>query len=148
MGLQLAERSRPLPRPIAQDAGHRQLRIVVEDRLRYPEEAECGVVPVAKRFGGFRWIGLHKAGVAVRQVDCKEVDLALYPGNLRHRLAKVRLRMAGIMPQRYEDLELPQSARQHVFAPALTRGYTSPISRMRPTVSTRGTSTTSTSLAR
>src|SRR6266850_720454 len=36
MGLQLAEHSRPLPRPIAQDAGHRQLRIVVEDRLRYP----------------------------------------------------------------------------------------------------------------
>src|SRR5690348_1635570 len=35
MGLQLAEHSRPLPRPIAQDAGHRQLRIVVEDRLRY-----------------------------------------------------------------------------------------------------------------
>src|SRR5437660_12456073 len=35
MGLQLAEPSRPLPRPIAQGAGHRQLRIVVEDRLRY-----------------------------------------------------------------------------------------------------------------
>src|SRR5438270_4007563 len=115
MGLQLAEHSRPLPRPIAQDAGHRQLGIVVEDRLRYAaEEAKCGVVPVAKRFGGFRRIGLHKAGVAVRQVDCKKVDLALYPGNLRHRLAKVRLRMAGIMPQRHEDLELPQSARQHV----------------------------------
>src|SRR5205814_1219408 len=61
MGLQLAEHSRPLPRPIAQDAGHRQLRIVIEDRLRYaPEEAECGVVPVAKRFGGFRRIGLYK----------------------------------------------------------------------------------------
>ena len=44
----------------------------------------------------------------MRQVDCKEVDLVLYPGNLRHGLAKVRLRMAGIMPQRYEDLELPQ----------------------------------------
>src|SRR5207237_8966470 len=57
MGLQLAEHSRPLPRPIVQDAGHRQLRIVVEDRLRYPaEEAECGVVPVAKRFGGLRRI--------------------------------------------------------------------------------------------
>ena len=96
MGLQLAGHSRPLPRPIAQDAGHRQLRIVVEDRLRYAaEEAECGVVPVAKRFGGFRRIGLHKAGVAMRQVDCKEVDLALYPGNLRQRLAKVRLRSPG-----------------------------------------------------
>jgi hypothetical protein len=36
------------------------------------------------------------------------------PGDLRQRLTKVRLRMARIMPQRYEDLELPQSARQHV----------------------------------
>src|SRR5689334_379714 len=115
MGLQLTEDPRPLPRPIAQEAGHRQLRIVVEDRLRYAaEEAKCGVVPVAKRFGGLRRIGLHKAGVAMRQVDCKEVDLALYPGDLRQCLTKVRLRMARIMPQRYEDLELPQSARQHV----------------------------------
>src|SRR5260370_22749425 len=59
-------------------------------------------------------MGLHKAGVARRRVDCKEVDRALSPGNLRQRLAKVRRRMAGIMPQRYEALELPQSARQHV----------------------------------
>ena len=79
-------------------------------------------MPVAKRFGGFRRIGLHKAGVAMRQVDCKEVDLVLYPGNLRHRLAKVRLRMAGVMPQRYEDLELPQSARQQVVGPVVENG--------------------------
>ena len=53
VGLQLAEHSRPLPRPVAQDAGHRQLRIVVDDRLPYAaEEAECGVVPVAKRYAG------------------------------------------------------------------------------------------------
>src|SRR6516162_8648444 len=116
MGLQLAEYSRPLSRPIAQDARHRQLRIVVQDRLRYAaEEAERGIVPVTKRFGGLRRIGLHKAGVAVRQVDCKEVDLALYPGDLRQRLTKVRLRMARIVPQRYEDLPLSQPARQHVI---------------------------------
>src|SRR5437763_16030660 len=41
-------------------------------------------------------------------------DLSLYPGKLRHRRAKVCLRMAGIMPQRYEALELPQAARQYV----------------------------------
>src|SRR6266567_660229 len=115
MGLQLAEHARPLSHPMAQDAGHRQLRIVVEDRLRYAaKEAECGVVPVAKRFGGLRRVGLHKAGVAMRQVDRKEVDLTLYPGDLRQRLTKVRLRMTRIVPQRYEDLELPLPARQHV----------------------------------
>src|SRR4051794_32570848 len=69
MRLQLAEHSRPLSRPIAQDAGHRQLRVVVEDRLRYAaEETERGVVPVTKRFGGLLRIGLHEAGIAVRQV--------------------------------------------------------------------------------
>src|ERR1700687_3263894 len=58
--------------------------------------------------------GLHKAGVAMRQVNRKEVDLAFHPGDLRQRLTKIRLRMAGIVPQRYEDLALPQPARQHV----------------------------------
>src|SRR6202049_5200974 len=58
--------------------------------------------------------GLHEAGIAVRQVDRKEVDLAFHPGDLRQRLTKIRLRMARIMPQRYEHLALPQSARQHV----------------------------------
>jgi hypothetical protein len=99
MRLQFAEHSRPLSRPIAQDAGHRQLRVVVEDRLRYAaEEMECGVVPVTKRFGGLLRIGLHEAGVAVRQVDRKEVDLALDPGDLRLRLTKIRLHMARIVP--------------------------------------------------
>src|SRR5438105_483637 len=115
MRLQFAEHSRPLSRPIAQDAGHRQLRVVVEDRLRYAaEETERGVVPVTKRFGGLLRIGLHEAGVAVRQVDRKEVDLALDPGDLRLRLTKIRLHMARIVPQRYEHLTLPQPARQHL----------------------------------
>jgi hypothetical protein len=46
----------------------------------------------------------------MRQVDNKKVDLrstAISPT-----LAKVRLRIAGIMLQRHGDLELPQSARQ------------------------------------
>src|SRR5205814_8956185 len=83
-------------------------------RLRYPaEETERGVVPVTKRFGGLLRIGLHEAGIAVRQVDRKEVDLALHPGDLRQRLTKVRLRMARIVPQRYEDLARPKPTLQH-----------------------------------
>src|SRR5271166_3569262 len=59
-------------------------------------------------------VALHEAGVAVRKVDRKEVDLALHPGDLRQRLTKIRLRMARIVPQRYKDLALPQPARQYV----------------------------------
>ena len=71
-------------------------------------------MPVTERFGGLRRIGLHKTGVAVRQVHRKEVDLALDPGDLRQRLAKIHLRMPRIVPQRHEHLAMPQTARQHV----------------------------------
>ena len=115
MGLQLAEHTRALSHPIAQDARHRQRRVVVQDRARHlAEERECGVVPVTERFAGLRRIGLHKTGVAVRQVQRKEVDLALDPGDLRQRLAKIHLSMAGIVPQRHEYFAMPQTARQHV----------------------------------
>ena len=115
MGLQLAEHARPLSHPVAQDARHRQLRVVVQDRARHlAEELERGVVPVTERFGGLRRIGLHETGVAVRQVHRKEVDLALDPGDLRQRLAKIHLRMARIVPQRHEHLAMPQPPRQHV----------------------------------
>jgi hypothetical protein len=89
--------------------------IIVQDRARHlAEERECGVVPVTERFGGLRRIGLHKTGVAVRQVHCKEVDFALDPGDLRQRLAKIHLSMAGIVPKRHEYFAMPQTARQHV----------------------------------
>ena len=115
MRLQLAEDPRPLAHPVAQDARHRQRGVVVQDRARHlAEEAERGVVPVTERFGGLRRIGLHETGVAVRQVHRKEVDLALHPGDLRQRLAKIHLRMARIVPQRHEHLAMPQPPRQHV----------------------------------
>ena len=68
------------------------------ERGTLAEERERGVVPVTERFGGLRRIGLHKTGVAVRQVHRKEVDLALDPGDLRQSLAKIHLCMAGIVP--------------------------------------------------
>jgi hypothetical protein len=71
---------------------------------RYNEKAECGVVPVTERFGGFRRIGLHKTRVAVRQVHRKEVDLALDLRDLRQRLAKIHLRMARIVPATAQTL--------------------------------------------
>src|SRR4030081_159131 len=115
MGLQLAEYARSLSHPVAQDARHRQRSVVVQDRARHlAEEAERGVVPVTERFGSLRRIGLRKTGVAVRQVHRKKVDLALDPGDLRQRLTKIRLRMAGIVPQRHEYFAMPQTTRQHV----------------------------------
>src|SRR5258708_1566853 len=71
-------------------------------------------MPVTERFGGLRRIGLDETCIAVRQVHRKEVDLALDPGDLRQRLAKIHLRMARIVPQRHEDLTMPQPPRQHV----------------------------------
>ena len=71
-------------------------------------------MPVTERFGGLRRIGPHKTGIAVRQVHRKEVDLALHPGDLRQRLAKIHLRMTRIVPQRHEHLAMPQPPRQHV----------------------------------
>src|SRR5882757_7774427 len=71
-------------------------------------------MPVTERFGGLRRIGLDETRVAVRQVHRKEVDLALDPGDLRQRLAKIHLRMARIVPQRHEDLAMPPPPRQHV----------------------------------
>ena len=71
-------------------------------------------MPVTERFGGLRRIGLHKTGVAVRQVHRKEVDLAFNPGDLRQRLAKIHLCMARIVPQRNKYFAMSQTARQHV----------------------------------
>ena len=84
------------------------------ERGTLPKKRERGVVPVTERFGGLRRIGPHKTRIAVRQVHRKEVDLALDPGDLRQRLAKIHLRMARIVPQRHEYLAMPQPPRQHI----------------------------------
>ena len=115
MRLQLAEHARALAHSITQDARHRQRGVVVQDRARHlAEEREGGVVPITERFGGLRRIGLHKTGVAVRQVHRKKVDLAFNPGDLRQRLAKIHLCMAGIVPQWHKYFAMSQPPRQHV----------------------------------
>ena len=113
--LQLAEDPSPLPPAIAQDARHRQLGVVVQDRARHPaEELEADVVPFAEGFAALRRIGLHQAGVAVRQVHREEVDLPLHPADHRQRFAEVDLRVPGIVAQRHEHLALPLAALVHV----------------------------------
>src|ERR1035441_10529277 len=115
VGLQLAEDPRPLTLTIPQDARHRQLEVVVEDRARHPaEELEADVVPFAEGFAALRRIGLHQAAVTVRQVHRKEVYLLLHPADHRQRFAEVDLRVPRIMSQRHEHLALPLAALVHV----------------------------------
>ena len=96
--LQLAEHPRPLPRPVAQNPGYGNPGVVVEDRVRHAaEEVERRGVARAERLRRLRRIGLHEAGVAVRQVHREEVDLLLHPADLRQRFAKVGLGMSRLM---------------------------------------------------
>src|SRR5262245_50141968 len=115
MRLQLAEHPGSLPCPIPQNPSHRQGRVVIQNRARHlAKEAKRSAVPRAERLRGLRRIGLHEAGVAVRQVHGEEVDLLLHPADHRHGFAEVGLRMPGIVSQRYEHLPQPLAARQHV----------------------------------
>src|SRR5665647_3988741 len=92
MRLQLAEHALPLACPIAQDARYRDLRVVVEDRLRHAvEECKRSHVPVAERFRRLSRVAHHEDRVGVRQVHRKEVDLALDTADDPDRLAEVRL---------------------------------------------------------
>jgi hypothetical protein len=100
MRLQLAEHSRPLSRPIAQDAGHRQLRVVVEDRLRYAaEEMERGVVPVTKRLGGLLRIGLRSdlEQVVSRTVEGGRLRLACEASQVIQNKSESRCRFAVVL---------------------------------------------------
>src|SRR5450755_3825736 len=55
-----------------------------------------------------------KPKAAVWQVHGEEVDLLFHPANHRHGFAEVRLRMPGIVPERYEHFPQPLAARLHV----------------------------------
>ena len=69
---------------------------------------------VAKGFGGLRWIGLHKAGIAVGQINRQEVGFALHSPYHHQCLAEVCLAMARWMRQRHEHLPHPQPPLLHV----------------------------------
>jgi hypothetical protein len=104
--LQLGKGPGALPRAVAEDARHRQARVVVQHAQRHlAEEGKRRVVPVAERLGRLRRISLHETGVRVRQVEAEEMDLPLLAPDHRHRLAEIGLPMPGRMGQR--DKHLP-----------------------------------------
>ena len=61
-------------------------------------------MPVQEGLRRLRRIGLHEAGVRLRQVHAEEVDLPAHAADHADRLAKIHLRMAGRMRQRHERL--------------------------------------------
>ena len=70
MRLQLREDARSLPLSIAQDAGNRQLGVVVQDGAGdAAEERNRRVVAIAERLGRLRRIGLHEATITVGKVE-------------------------------------------------------------------------------
>ena len=78
VGLELGERPGALSPAIAQDSRHRQLGIVVENALRdSAQEGERRDVAVQEGLGGLGRVGLHKAAVAVGQVQDEVVGFLL-----------------------------------------------------------------------
>jgi hypothetical protein len=106
--LQLGEGAGPLTLAITEDAGHRQLGVVVEDRLGHAaQKGERRVVAVEESLDPLGRVGLDEAPIRVRQVKAEEVDLLPDAPDHRHRLAKVNLRMAGRVGERDEYLAPP-----------------------------------------
>src|ERR1019366_2302100 len=103
--LQLGEHARALPLAITEDTGHRDLGVVIQDRLRdAAEECERPNVAIAEGFRRLCRIADYEAGVRVRQVKSEEVDLALYAPDDADGLTKVGLSMPRRMHQRHEHL--------------------------------------------
>ena len=75
VGLQLDEGPGALAPAVAQDTGHRQPGIVVEDALgNSAQKGKRRYVPIQEGLGGLGRIGLSEAAVAVGQVDDEAVD--------------------------------------------------------------------------
>ena len=111
--LQLGEHARALALAVAEDLGHRDLRVVVQDRLRHArlarlrqaaEERERLHVAVAERLRRLGRIRHHEVGVRMRQIEREVVDLLLHAADDRQRLAEVGLRVPRRMHQRHEHL--------------------------------------------
>ena len=108
MRQEAAEQDGPLAGAIGQDLRHQAPVIVIDDRLRHcPKEGKGVDVAVHPSLGHSRRIGADVTGVAVRQIQNKEVGLLLDTANLDHRLAEVGLRMARGMRQRHEHFLAP-----------------------------------------
>ena len=114
--LQLAEHARALTLAVAKDARHRDLGVVVEDRLRYAaEELEGSDMAVTERFRRLGRIASHEDRVRVRQIHRQKMDLAFHAADHAECLAEVDLGMPRRMHQRHEHLLAPLAPTRYVI---------------------------------
>jgi hypothetical protein len=113
--LHFGEGPRLLPLAVAQDLGHGDLRVVVENLARHSTEIGKGPhVAFEKSLCGLGRKRRHETVIGVRQIHRQVVRLPLHSGDNHQRLAEVRLRFSGSMPQRHEHLLRPQPLRAHI----------------------------------
>ena len=113
---QLGESTRPFTLAVAADLGHRDRRVVVQNRQRHAaKEAESRHVTVEERLRRLLGIGLHEAGIRLRQVQAEEMDLLAHPTDHCDSLAKIHLRVARRVSQGHEGLPPSCPADPHVI---------------------------------
>jgi len=101
VGLQLGEHPGPLTAAISQYPGHRQGGVVVQNALGHPaQKCEGGDVSITEGLGGLRWIRLHVARIAVREIHGQVVGFLLRATDDHPRFAEVTLGVPWRMCQR------------------------------------------------
>ena len=71
---------------------------------------------VQEGLGGFPRIGLHEAGIRLRQIQAEEVDLLANAADHCQRLPEIHLAVARRVGQRHERLPCSRPADPHVIA--------------------------------
>ena len=100
-----AEQFGPLARAVRQDLRDKTPVVGVEHRLRDPAEEGKGMdVAIDPSLGHRRWVGAHKTGIAVRQIQREEVRLLRHAANHHHRFAEIRLRVTSSMGKPHNHL--------------------------------------------
>jgi len=113
---QLREGAGPIAPAVAADFCHRDLGVVVEERERHAaEEGEGRDMAVQEGLRGFPRVGLHEAGVRLRQVQAEEVDLLANAPDPHQRFPEIHLAVTWRMGQRHERLPCLRSADPHVI---------------------------------
>jgi len=94
VALQFAECLGTLAFAIAQYLGHRNLGVVVQDRLRYPtQKCKGSNMPIQKGFGIFSWIGFDKATIRMRHIKAEIMEANQFAANIAIGFTKVYLGM-------------------------------------------------------
>ena len=115
MADQFGERSRAQALAVAQNPGHRDLGVVVENRdWNAAEKSERRDMAVQKGLRRLRRIGLDETGVRMRQVEAEDVQLHPHAADDADALAEVDLSVSRRMGQRHINLARPCPRQPHI----------------------------------